>query len=187
MLPKLYLAMYINTGMLDCKNISLEARMKYELSNISIMFILLIAVLLSCGSNPGGPSVPRDVLGAPHQVYIDGNSYGLETSLWRDFMPICPPGGTPLAVVIYAKEIHFQPIPDYIHCDLVWVINDNEVWQTELSEYDRPDNLTLIKAYAGNGPKWEPGSKVDVVVRLIDNDLKYYLLKASNQPIGRTD
>jgi len=161
--------------------------MKFKPSIISMMVVLSIAVLFSCGSNPNGPELPDEVLNAPHIVYIDGNRYELETALWRDFMPICPPDGQPLGVFICAKEIHSRPIPDYLRCDYIWVINDNEVWQTIPTEYERLEDLTKIQAYAGGGPKWKTGIKVDVVIRLKDSNLNYYLLKASDQPIGRTD
>jgi hypothetical protein len=44
-----------------------------------------------------------------------------------------------------------------------------------------------LEKIAGGGPKWSTGIKVNVVVRVIDGAENIYLLKASNQPINRTE
>ena len=45
----------------------------------------------------------------------------------------------------------------------------------------------MLEKIARDGPKWGPGIQVDVVVRLLDKEELFYLLKAENQLIQRTD
>lgn len=140
-------------------------------------------------SRPLGPSIPIDVLlSAPEQVEIDGRKYILETSLWRDFMPVCPPDGEALIALIWVTAVDSLEFPSSVDADWLWVIKDEELWRTKLSNEQRPayDDYKLEK-FAREGPKWGPKIFVDVVVRLVDKEKRTYLLKTSDQWIGRTD
>jgi hypothetical protein len=127
-------------------------------------------------------------LSAPEQVEIDGRKYVLETYMWRDFMPMCPPDGKPLIAIIWVTAVDSLEIPSSLGANRLWIIKDKEVWETKFTdEQHQPYYDFQLEKIARDGPKWGPKIQVDVVVRLVDKGNKTYLLKASNQWIGRTD
>ena len=108
----------------------------------------------------------------------------------RDFQPATPPDGKPLIALIRVIAIDLLPFPSTLDANRLWVINGQEVWEKEFSDEEiptDPNRKHQLEKIARNGPKWGPGIYVDVVVRIIDYKNKTYLLKASNQYIGRTD
>lgn len=127
------------------------------------------------------------LLSAPETVEIDGRQYVLETYLWRDFMPISPPGGKPLMASIRVSAKDERAFPAGLKVDRLWVVSDaQQVWETELGDDVRQPSASQLETVARNGPKWEPGTSVDVVIRLLDGNNRSYLLRASRQQIGRT-
>ncbi|MCU0517117.1 MAG: hypothetical protein MUC60_09680 [Oscillatoria sp. Prado101] len=128
------------------------------------------------------------LLSAPLSVKIENRQYVLSTYLWRDFMPISPPGGKPLIASIRVSASDNKAFPSSLKVDRLWAIKDKgEVWETELAGQGRQPTANQLEKVARNGPKWEPGTKVDVVVRLVDKDNRTYLLRAAQQLINRTD
>ena len=150
--------------------------------------LIMVALVTSCRISPEEPSYEIDVLlAAPDTVSIGGQEYALETFMWRDFQPITPPGGQPLIAIIWVTEADSLSIPQGLDATILFVINDDEVWETPLSDADSP--LTpeyKLEKVARDGPKWGPDILVTVVVQ-IKFDGSTYLLKASDQYIGRTD
>jgi len=124
---------------------------------------------------------------ATSEVWIDGRKFTLGTFLWRDFMPHFEySDGSDLRAVILVIATGSSEFPSWIDADRLWVINKNsyEVWETGFTE-GKPQHGSkneLLKV-ARNGPKWETGILVDVVVRLVVDDGRTYLLKASDQLI----
>jgi hypothetical protein len=130
------------------------------------------------------------LISSPEQIEVDGRKYILETYLWRDFMPISPPDGKPLIALIRVTALDLMPFPATLDADRLWVINGQQVWETEFSNEELPENPNRrhqLEKIARSGPKWGPGLYVDVVVRIVDYKNKEYLLRASKQYIGRTD
>lgn len=151
------------------------------------MLIKIVVVLLVITLN--GDKMPLEKLkSAPEQIEINGRKYSLETYLWRDFMPISPPDGKPLKAIVRVTAVDHQPFPADLIVDQVWVINEGEVWEKALPKDDeqRQAEPYQLERLAIDGPKWKPGSLVDVVVRIIDRSGNSYLLKASKQKINRT-
>jgi hypothetical protein len=131
----------------------------------------------------------QELLSAPEQIEIDGREYVLEVYPWRDFQPICPPDGEPLRVAIWVTATDLLPFPSSIDANRLWVINGQQVWETEFDPQEirlEPYREHQLGKIAGNGPKWGPGIYVDVIVRVIDSDNSVYFLKASDQWIQRT-
>lgn len=135
------------------------------------------------------PSLPPGA----DQVSIGGRSYriGPESSgtyLWRDFMPISPPDGRPLAASIRVVAVDGAGFPSDITVDRVWVHGPG-VWETAPAEVRRaPDAGTppsQIEVFANEGPKWDPGIEVDVVVRMRSGGASYFL-RATGLEIRRT-
>ncbi|MDQ7065299.1 MAG: hypothetical protein Q9P90_13770 [candidate division KSB1 bacterium] len=150
----------------------------------------LAAVLLvgACSENPVAPPDIdiRSLQAAPEKLTVAGKSLILSCSLWRDFMPISPPDGRPLVVVIAVQAADSTALPEGLDADAVYVIYEGQVWKAWLNE--NPD-LTQppyrLEKVARNGPKWGPGVYVDVVVRL-EYGGKTYMLRASRQRIQKT-
>lgn len=153
---------------------------------------IVLTVIFTLGTIVGGFIILNpyhddlSLLGtANEQVTIDGRIYHLETCLWRDFMPSCPPDGQPLVAVIKVIPNDTLPFPSNIEADHIWVINGEKVWSSGLSGEDIPQDEYLLEKIARDGPKWETGITVDVVIQLVVNT-DTYLLKASNQLILHT-
>jgi hypothetical protein len=104
--------------------------------------------------------------------------------MWRDFMPISPPDGRPLAAVLTIRTEDGSPVPPTITADTSWVIHDADVWTAAVEERPRAETAPAYEVIARNGPKWGPGITVDVVVRLIDSTGRAFRLRAAAQPIG---
>jgi hypothetical protein len=159
---------------------------------ISILLLLLTTTLFIQCSDP--VSVPPDIpietlLAAPDTLNIEDQSIVLTTYLWRDFQPISPPNGKPLIALVYIETPDNSDIPVPLDPNAIYIVYNNQVWKSFFSTEERPpDELKpfRITKIARDGPKWGPNVYVDVIVRILDGD-KVYLLKASEQYIGRTD
>lgn len=139
------------------------------------------------------PTVPLEkLLAAPEEISIEGRRMILKASLWRDFMPISPPGGKPLIAAVSIAAADLKEFPSSLAADRLWVIKDgNEVWESDFSDEPGrpkgPDEKHLLREIARDGPLWGPGIAVDVVVRILDKKGASHYLKAARQPIERTD
>ena len=153
-----------------------------------------IIIILICGvtilfSIPLTPSIVslQDLQTAPERIEINGTEYTLETYLNRDFMPISPPDGQPLVAVIKVKAPGETAISSQIDATRLWVVKGKEIWETEFANEEGSAIGDTLEKIGRDGPKWEPGISVDVVVRIIDlKSGNNYLLKASNQAIHRS-
>ncbi len=163
-----------------------------------MMIVSGLICFLSCGdSNPGASDPDLTIpivalLNAPEQLIIDNYSFTLDTRLRRDFMPTIPdydPDGKPLIAVATVNEIDSLEIPDSFNITMMWVINGNKAWEISPERvYGYHVQPYQIKVYANGGPKWGPGIHVTVVVQLVNSDDdELYLLKTTDQYIGRTD
>lgn len=144
--------------------------------NRLFLLSVICAVIAGCGSdyNSGGLVVPLEELKtAPTELSYGGNTVVLTVGLNRDFMPGSPAYGTRLTGIVSINTPALRP-------DLVWVINGDEVWQTEGQS---SEGYYLVTG----GPKWDTGILVDVVVRLIDEQGSSYLLRVSGVMIQRSD
>ena len=106
----------------------------------------------------------------PRQAVVGTRTYRIaDAYLWRDFMPISEPGGKPLAASIKI-QVDSGAFPSDVTVDHIWVIGP-AVWEPATFEVHRaPDAATSasqIEVFASGGPKWEPGSEVNVDVRLV--------------------
>ena len=128
-----------------------------------------------------------DRLVAPPVVSLAGTTVRLETHLWRDFQPISPPDGKPLAVVLRLITIDGAPIPAALHADSAWVVNGGLVWATALTEEPRIPSASYLDVVGRGGPKWGPGIEVEVVAQLRDAGGHSVRLRARRQLIERTD
>lgn len=135
--------------------------------------LVLLSVLASCGGggSPGAPttSVPADVRAAPDQVAVDGLTYTLVSDLGRDVMPRAGPPGPPSGIqgTIFLRADATANVPDGLRAERAWLIKGTEAWETvpdplQTLTVDRRFHLSLG---VRNGPAWDVGTRVDVVLR----------------------
>jgi hypothetical protein len=146
--------------------------------------LLSVFVLAGCGTSPVSPDpvATHELQNAPTSVVIGGKAVTLATSLWRDFMPIAPPDGKPLAGVLRVRAVDGSAVPAGMAADTAWVVRGSEVW----SSFVPPPSDKTAAEYEttfSNGPKWGPDEIVDVVIRLRDAAGSVVLLRAPQQRI----
>ena len=153
------------------------------MKRLSLLFIACI-LILGCGGNSERtiPSVPlAELQAAPAQVEIGGTECVISrrSNLTRDFMPggVNPPDGGPLVAFVQITDTAWLVAPPDIEARYVYVIKGTEVWQSELSSEGRSTS---------DGPKWDTGALVDMVV-MVYHDGNSYLIKATDMEIERLD
>jgi hypothetical protein len=114
---------------------------------------------------------------------IGTNIYRIETYLWRDFMPIILPGTRPgLLANIRVVETNLVAIPCSLTMTRVWIIHGSETWTVAYPTPGYNWQPHILETTLRDGPFWEPGILVDVVLQVSDGSVEY-LLKAGNQLI----
>ncbi len=153
--------------------------------------VVLFVMLTGCTRMVTGADTvdPAALSAAPAEITIDGRVLALETYLWRDFMPLREPGGRSLIAIARVTAKDRQPFPARVQADRMWIIHDKDIWETEFSNEPRPQDVARVHQYeriARGGPKWDPGIRVDVIVRVVAPDGEPYLLQAPKQIIEKT-
>ncbi|HBA88397.1 MAG TPA: hypothetical protein DCZ75_10550 [Geobacter sp.] len=152
------------------------------------LLFCFIAFILMCRAVSAAETPPMELLrAAPEVITVADCRLILKAELWRDFMPISPPDGKPLIASLVLQTIGKACLPPGVQVEAVWVVNDKAVWSPSPMEVHKGDDSTQMEIVVRNGPKWGPGIKVDVVVRVRDAQGQAYLLKAPRQEIQRTD
>jgi hypothetical protein len=165
--------------------------MRHVLPNrLTVVFALTTILAIGACTDATGP-LPRrpasELRTAPTSVAVAGKTLLLESYLWRDFMPVAPPNGTSLMVVLRVKTSDGSTVPTSVTADGAWVVFEEDVWATEVEEeFPRDIVAPNYEVVARGGPKWGPGVSVDVVVRL-RHEGREHLLRVADQPIRRTD
>ena len=156
----------------------------------AIAAVLVVALAaVSCSGDAAGPDDSAlELRTAPVTVDVQGRSLSLEAHLWRDFMPVAPPDGQPLAAVLRVHASGGSP-PAGLEAMAVWILHQDQIWMSEALDVMPPDSPAppYYEAVARGGPKWGPDVRVDVIVRLRDAIGRTYLLRAPDQLIQRTD
>jgi hypothetical protein len=135
---------------------------------IPFTFIIFTCLLMhSCAS-------ADELRSSPTNVIIDGSSFTLDATVWRDFSPPTSSDGDPMRSTIHLNLISGPEILNQVHLVRQYVIMGDEVWAADLF------NLTIgSSTYEGtseNGPKWGPNISVDVVLEFTYNGKSYKIL-----------
>ena len=189
-------------------------RLDLRIATATALACCLCVSLVGCGSGGGTPAGPvasassgglrtpastptrkepsafslNELRSAPERLVVGGREYGLQAQLSRDFMPVSPPDGKPLVVLVQVIEQNGQPIAPDLKLEYLWVINGSEIWATTFSPEALPSPPQgELDAIARDGPKWGPQIQVQVVVGLRRGDGFLELLGAADQWIVRTD
>lgn len=160
-----------------------------------IKFLPALISLLLVGCLDHGISFPPDIpvqklLSTPDTIVVENRSMALSTYMWRDFQPMSSENGQFLIAIVFVTAIDTIQIPSNISADAVWIVHNNQVWKSWLSNKDAPApefKPNRIVKVARDGPKWGPDVYVDVIVRVTDGKGRSQLLRGSKQYIGRTD
>ncbi len=164
---------------------------KIIISNLIFAAIIFLILYPGCKFTKQGVSTIslNTLINAPEKIEIDGRGYSLEAALWRDFMPVTPPEGSPLMAAVKIIASDTLEFPAELNANHLWVIKGTqEIWETEFTGENKGGEKNVLEKSASNGPKWEIGIEVDVVTRLVNvRTGKNYLLRASKQKITRTD
>jgi hypothetical protein len=143
---------------------------------------LCIFMIISCS-----PYSTDELLSAPEEIEIQGREYFLGTNLYRNFFPPGPPTG--LYGTVYVIAVDSLQFPSSVDTRHLWVIMDDDVWDTDLGEQHIPGDqpYTLKAKTESEGPDWGPHIYVSTVVEIVDENDNLYLLRADSQWIGRLD
>ena len=154
-----------------------------------VLAAFLPPALLACGA--ATPTAPSDVplaelTAAPTRITADGKVLTLGAELWRDFMPISPPGGKPLIAALRISTGDGSPVPAGIKVETSWIIHEGEVWSAPVEQRPRGATAPSYEVVARNGPAWQPGGEAVAVVRLVDSKGRTFLLRAPAKRIVAT-
>ncbi|MFQ5890219.1 MAG: hypothetical protein ACE5JR_09215 [Gemmatimonadota bacterium] len=145
----------------------------------SLLAVVLPLAIWACSDTFFAIHVGR-FTDAPTIIIIHGRTLTLKTNLIRDALPAPRAGGGRLLVRVTVKATDGRPLSDGVGADSVWVVSGEEIWAARLESESAGSNE--IRGVARGGPAWEPGTEVDVVVRVL-GDSRPRLLRATDQRI----
>jgi len=151
----------------------------------------LVMLVAACGGAVGSPgsssTLPPEARGALEQIYVDGHAYTLQVDLYRDLMP--GPAPTPRRGVggtMFLTPDTESNAPSGIRAEKTWLVNGADVWETvpqplQTFAVDRQHHLSLS---VFDGPAWDAGAKVDVVLQFSTSSGTYFIQHRGAQVIG---
>jgi len=78
-----------------------------------------------------------------------------------------------------------KPIPKSLHAEVVYAVQGDHIWQTSAIEESRDEsNPSSLDFVIRKGPRWKPGSYVDVFARIKEGKGVPVLLVVHHQIIG---
>ncbi len=125
---------------------------------------------------------------APQDLKFGGVTFAVDVDLWRDFQPVSPPDGQPLAVRAVVTAQGAAAFPDDITSAYAWVIMGGVYWASWMESQGAPGATPNARSYrADGGPKWGPLVVVDVVVGLRSSGSVLHLVRIPDVTIERID
>jgi len=150
---------------------------------------LLVPGLLDCKSTMTAPQpVLAAVSNAPTTLTVGASPVTVNGNAWRDFMPGPggPAGGSGLMISASVQTALPTPLPADLTIGSVWVLNGDQLWSTTQVE-NRRDTPFVQTGVARNGPRWDPGAQVTLVVGVKTGTGPEQYVRAEAMPIRRTD
>jgi hypothetical protein len=153
---------------------------------VSLLFVAL--VIAGCGRNPSAPivQVPPEVVNAPTEIVVGGNTLRLETYLWRNFQP-----GTSMDTRLLA-QLRLRAgagslIPSGLAVEKAWLFLDDEAWLSTPRQESPPSSESSVEYMSRGGPSWSVGALISAVVQVRDASNNSHLLRAAPQAINRVE
>ena len=155
------------------------------------LLLPLVMLVAACGGAVGSPdpssTLPPEARGALEQIYVDGHAYTLKVDLYRDLMPGPAPtpkrgvGGT----IFLTPDAESDP-PAAMRAERTWLVNGTDVWEAaphplQTFAVDRQHHLSLS---VFDGPTWDAGTKVDVVLQFSTSSGTYFIQHRATQIVG---
>jgi hypothetical protein len=151
---------------------------------LRLLFSTLAALLLAgCENTTTISTQPSLLKEAPTQVRVDGQNLVMEVYVGRDFMPVSPPDGKPMVAVLRIRTVDRSPFPAGVTAEKVSVVQGDAVWTAPTVKEHASQEPGTLEVIAREGPRWEPGTRVDVIVYLRDSAGREDLLRAPDQTI----
>ena len=154
-----------------------------------LLLALVVAVAACGGAGSGGPAptLPPEARNAPDRVAAEGHTYILRSDLFSDLMPGPAPtlrrgvGGT-----IFLRPDVASDAPQGMHAEKIWLTKGAEFWETipqplQTFAADRVNHLSLA---IRDGPIWDAGAKVDVVLQFSVAGRVYLIQQRGVQVMG---
>lgn len=115
-----------------------------------------------------GDSIPWPALAqVPSTVVVAGHTVTISANVSRDFMPPRNVNDTGIMVLVTVMVADTGVLTPFLRADRIAVLHREEVWVAPLAEeYSRGRTSRWFEVRARRGPKWEPGTCVDLVVQL---------------------
>jgi AcrR family transcriptional regulator len=134
---------------------------------------------------PKGDAPISELAAVPSEAVVDGHRITIEADVWRDFMPSADPHSSRLIVAVKVVPVDTGALPPFLRADRVAVVHTDEVWVAPLTEEEpRFRTSRRLQVFARHGPKWEPDTPTDVVVRLVGDHAERYAIRVAGCVIG---
>jgi hypothetical protein len=132
-------------------------------------------------------TLPQEARNAPERIAVEGRTYTLRADLYRDLMP--GPAPTPRRGVggtMFLQADVESNAPAGLRADRAWLTNGSDIWETvpqplQTLTVDRRYHLSLG---VHDGPVWDAGSKVDVILRFSTASGTYFVQRSGVSVIG---
>jgi hypothetical protein len=132
----------------------------------------------------------EDLVNAPEQLEIEGETIIAEGPVWRSYMPVEyeVTGSDLCAGLFLISSDTTRPFPSDIWADRLWVIrSQSEVWGVILRQSEDwwPKYKLFYRVYGG--PRWPVGTRVSVAARIRNSDGGTWLIRAPETEVGRVE
>jgi hypothetical protein len=161
---------------------------------VLILLTLVITISAAAPLSKASAPQPGSLDGAAETAQYGSIALRLKVSLWRDFMPVViaegassadAPSGRPMVAVIQLNAENTAPFPPTLKLECVTLVQGDQVWETKVFEINRDvSGGSLYEFTVREGPRWQPKSFVDVIVRLVDVGGSRVVLTARHQIIN---
>lgn len=79
------------------------------------------------------------------------------------------------------SDVDKAVIQENLEFKYLFVINNTEAWRSVPTVDERSSYSNSISFYSNEGPNWETGIEVDVVLELISNGKPYFIISNNNE------
>lgn len=115
-------------------------------------------------------------------VTINHQDLFLQANLYRNFMP----GGISkkdhrLVAHCILSDIDKKLIQEDLELKFMYVINNSVAWRSYPTIDNNSSNNNSISFSSNEGPNWEIGIEVDVVLELVSNGKTYFIITNDNE------
>lgn len=148
--------------------------------------VLTLLVVSGCAYSALSTPSAEALQSAPPTVVTSGATLLLEAQLLRDSRSPAPAEGQPLTAVMRLVTQDGAPPPATLLIEAVFIVFDGAVWASRVSEVRETDDGDTEYVVEG-GPRWSPGTQVDVVARVLPRGGQAFLLRAPDQRVQSTN